>query len=96
MDRMTDTLALALGRRLPAPLRWIVSLVWWITFAVAILSLWPEGHRAVGGLLAEDGITFRPPAQAVAIPALTLLTVVLLAHELMIRRRDILLAARGP
>lgn len=92
MDQILDRLSLTIGHRLPVPLNWLVSLVWWITFAVAMLSLWSEVYRALGRVLETNGVPISLPDTLVIVPVMIGLTIVQLVHELAIKRRDILLS----
>ena len=92
MDQILDNLSLTLGHRLPVPFNWLVSLVWWITFVVAMLSVWPDVYRAFGQVLETNGIAINLPDTMVIVPVMIGLTIVQLVHGLAIKRRDILLS----
>ena len=74
------------------PCNWIASLVWWITFFVAMLSVWPDAHRAFGQILEANGITINLLDTMVIIPVMMGLTKVQLVHGLAIKRRARLLS----
>jgi len=92
MDQILDHLSLTLGRRLPGPFNWLVSLVWWITFVAAMLSVWPDAYRAFGQVLETNGIAINLPDTLIIVPVMIGLTIIHLVHGLAIKRRDILLS----
>lgn len=79
MDDLPDRLALALGRRLPRPLGWLASAVWWALFIAAVASVWP-------------GLPDQFPKDTTLVPVLIGLTILGMLRRALIHRRDALLA----
>ena len=79
MRNLPDRLALVLGRRLPPPLGWLASAIWWAVFVVAVGSVWLD--------LPEPF-----PEDTALVPILIGLTILGMVRRAIIHRRDAFLA----
>jgi len=89
-----DQVARILGRPFPNAIDYLLRILWWPLFLLGMASLWPPTYPFVERWLAGHGVDVVLPPGRMVIPAMALLTVFLLGHAELIRRRTTL-AANG-
>ncbi len=95
MGKALDWLSLVVGRPLPQPLAWIMSVAWWATFILALLSIWPDAYGQFAIALRSADVSIALPASTNVVPVLAVFTVLQITHWLARQRRDTLLGRDG-
>ena len=88
MDRLLDRFVLMVGRRLPLPLRVLVSSAWWILFVLVMASVSTDTYAALGSWLSRSMGAPGIPEPDGLIAWFFAFTAAQLVHSASVRRRD--------
>lgn len=93
MDQMIDRFALALGHPFPRPVRWVLSMAWWIIFILAMMSVVsPERYESLRDAVGSSEMVATLPPSHVTLWVMIWLTIAQVLHGEAIKRRSEIVA----